>query len=106
MNSHGASSLRFTMILIDRGLINRICLLWRAMRKNPRLVLLGKRIREIRLAKQFSQEGFALAIDLDRTYYAGIERGERNVAALNLIKIAQGLDVEVGELFPFVADYS
>jgi transcriptional regulator with XRE-family HTH domain len=37
---------------------------------------------------------------LDRAYYGGIERGERNVAALNLIKMAVALDVEVGNLFP------
>ena len=74
------------------------------MQKVQSLVLLGSRIREIRKARDYSQDGFALAIDMDRTYYAGIERGERNVAALNLIKIAAGLDVEVGELFPFIAD--
>ena len=37
---------------------------------------------------------------LARAYYGGIERGERNVAALNIIKIAIALGVEVGELFP------
>jgi len=29
-----------------------------------------------------------------------VERGERNVAALNLIRIARALGVEVGDLFP------
>ena len=37
---------------------------------------------------------------LDRGYYGGVERGERNLAALNLIKIAIALGVEVGDLFP------
>lgn len=88
------------MILIDRGVfyISRRTL--RAMRKNKQLVLLGEQIRKIRESKQFSQEGFAHEVGLDRSYYGGIERGERNAAALNLIKIAITLEVEVGELFP------
>lgn len=63
------------------------------------LRLLGRRIRELREQRGFSQEGFAEEIELDRAYYGGVERGERNVAALNLIRIARGLGVPVGELF-------
>lgn len=37
---------------------------------------------------------------LDRAYYGRIERGEVNVAALNLLKIAETLQSEVGEFFP------
>ncbi|MDY0043021.1 MAG: helix-turn-helix transcriptional regulator, partial [Desulforhabdus sp.] len=48
----------------------------------------------------YSQEAFAAESGLDRSYYGGIERGERNVAALNLVQIAKILGVEVGELFP------
>jgi transcriptional regulator with XRE-family HTH domain len=68
--------------------------------KNGRLVALGKQIRRLREEKGVSQEAFAALADLDRAYFGGIERGERNVAALNLIKIAVALEVEVGELFP------
>lgn len=74
--------------------------------KHPHLVALGARIREIRHARGFSQEGFAVEAGLDRSYYGGVERGERNVAALNLIRIARLLDVEVGELFPPVKELS
>jgi transcriptional regulator with XRE-family HTH domain len=49
-----------------------------------------------------SQESMAEAAGLDRAYYGGIERGERNVAAVNLVKIACALQVEVGELFPLL----
>lgn len=63
------------------------------------LRLLGRRIRELREQRGFSQEAFAEEIELDRAYYGGVERGERNVAALNLIRIARGLEVPVGELF-------
>lgn len=69
-------------------------------KKHPYLIKLGQRIREVRKSKGYSQEGFALESGLDRTYYSGIERGERNVAALNLALIAKTLRVEVGELFP------
>ncbi len=70
------------------------------MIKHPSLVALGARIRAIRESRGFSQEAFAAEAGLDRAYYGGIERGERNVAALNLIQIAATLGVEVGELFP------
>ena len=68
--------------------------------RHPQLVALGTRIRQIRLEQGFSQEAFAIEAGLDRAYFGGVERGERNVAALNLIAIATALGVEVGELFP------
>lgn len=71
--------------------------------KDARLMAVGDRIRAIRASKAVSQEDFATAAGLDRAYYGGVERGERNLAALNLMKIAVGLDVEVGELFPKLA---
>ena len=72
----------------------------RMSEKCPALIKLGQRIRELRIEKGFSQEAFAFEINIDRTYMGGIERGERNIAAINLIRIAQGLKVEVGDLFP------
>jgi transcriptional regulator with XRE-family HTH domain len=71
-------------------------------KKCPALIKLGKRIRELRIEKGFSQEAFAFEINIDRTYMGGIERGERNIAAINLIRIAKGLKVEVGDLFPSI----
>jgi len=69
-------------------------------KKHPALIKVGKRIRELRKAKGFSQEGFAYEVGLDRTYMGSVERGERNLATLNLIRIAKALKMEVGELFP------
>lgn len=68
--------------------------------RHPALVALGKQIRKIRKERGFSQEDFAAQAGLGRSYYGGIERGERNVAALNLMRIAATLQVEVGQLFP------
>jgi transcriptional regulator with XRE-family HTH domain len=71
--------------------------------KNERLLALGRQIRQLREQKGLSQEAFAAEAGLDRGYYGGVERGERNIAALNLIKIAITLKIEVGQLFPELA---
>jgi transcriptional regulator with XRE-family HTH domain len=71
-------------------------------KKHPSLIKLGQKIRELRIAKGYSQEDFAAEVGLDRTYMGGVERGERNIASLNLIKIAKILKVEIGALFPNV----
>jgi transcriptional regulator with XRE-family HTH domain len=72
----------------------------------PREVLrrLGDRIRDLREARGLSQSELAALAGLHRTYIGGVERGERNVSALNLIAIARGLGVEVGNLFHGVLD--
>lgn len=58
----------------------------------------GKRLRELRHGKGFSQEGLALACGLDRTYIGGTERGERNVSLINIYKIAKALDISPSDL--------
>jgi len=68
--------------------------------KHPHLIKIGQKIRQLRLERGFSQEDFAAEVSIDRSYMGGIERGERNVAALNLIRIAKALGVEVGDIFP------
>ncbi len=60
---------------------------------------LGKRIKELRLEMRLSQEKFALSIDMDRTYFASVERGKRNISMKNVEKIAKGLNVTLAELF-------
>lgn len=60
----------------------------------------GARVRELRLAAGMSQEEFAAHCGLHRTYVGGIERGERNVGLVNVIKLATTLGVPVAELFP------
>jgi len=63
------------------------------------LVRFGTRVRELRSQCGWSQEEFALECDLDRTYKGGIERGERNLALRNIVKIALALEITVAELF-------
>ena len=62
-------------------------------------VSLGKRIRELRTQTGLSQEKFALKIGRDRTYFASVEAGKRNIAICNIKKIADGLGVSLSELF-------
>lgn len=59
----------------------------------------GKAVRARREKMGVSQEEFAHICGLDRTYIGGIERGERNVALVNIEKIAKGLRVSLSELF-------
>lgn len=59
---------------------------------------LGRAVRELRLARGLSQEDLAYWAGLHRTYVGGIERGERNVAFLNILKLARALDVAPSEL--------
>lgn len=72
--------------------------------RDPVLTAVGKQIRMHREGTGVSQERFALKAGMDRTYYAAIELGYRNVSAKNLIKIARYLNVEVGDLFPKMAE--
>ena len=60
---------------------------------------LGKRIRDLRQKTGQSQEKFALKIGMDRTYFASVEAGKRNIAICNIKKIADGLNVTLSELF-------
>ena len=60
---------------------------------------LGTEIKILRRQKGFTQNTFASHVKLNRSYIGGVERGERNISALNLVKIAKGLEVPVGELF-------
>lgn len=71
-------------------------------KRHANLIKIGKRIREIRKLKGFSQEAFAAEAELGRTYFGRIERGEQNMSIQNLIQIAITLKVEVGELIPSI----
>jgi transcriptional regulator with XRE-family HTH domain len=63
------------------------------------LRLFGERLRELRTERNLSQEHLAELAGLDRNYIGQIERAERNVALVNIVRIAKALGVEVGELF-------
>lgn len=60
---------------------------------------IGVRIRELRKETGLSQEKFASKIGMDRTYFASVELGKRNISIVNLEKIAQGLDISLCKMF-------
>lgn len=55
--------------------------------------ILAANIRRCRKERGVSQQDFALNIDMDRTYFGGVERAERNVSIDNIERIAQGLEI-------------
>lgn len=59
----------------------------------------GLKVQQLRKETGMSQEKFALSIDMDRTYLASVEAGKRNITINNIKKIADGLNVSIGELF-------
>lgn len=67
------------------------------MKKNKHLIELGDQIREARKKKGLSQEQLAYDADVDRSYVGGIERGERNVSFLTLVKIAECLECDISK---------
>lgn len=60
---------------------------------------IGNRIRELRNRTGLSQEKFAQKIGMDRTNFASVELGKRNISIVNIEKIANGLDVSLSEFF-------
>ena len=62
-------------------------------------VAFGQRIQSLRKELGLSQERFALSISMDRTYYASVEAGKRNISLANIEKIANGFHIPISELF-------
>ncbi|MDY2844049.1 MAG: helix-turn-helix transcriptional regulator [Treponema sp.] len=59
----------------------------------------GTRIKNMRKETGISQEKFALKIEMDRTYYASVESGKRNISLENIKKIADGFGITLSKLF-------
>ena len=60
---------------------------------------IGQRIKELREKAEMSQKDLAYTADLDRSYIASIENGQRNVSIVNIEKIAVALGITLKELF-------
>jgi transcriptional regulator with XRE-family HTH domain len=58
----------------------------------------GRRLKELRVSKGYSQEKLAELSDLDRTYIPGIESGKRNVSIIVIEKIAKTFQISISEL--------
>ena len=58
----------------------------------------GRRIRELRHERNWTQEELAFQSGLSRTYIGDIERGERNIAIVNICRITDAFGIAVHEL--------
>lgn len=62
------------------------------------LLLFGQRLALLRRARGWSQERLALESGLARSYLGGVERGQRNIAILNILRLAEALECPPSEL--------
>ncbi|HET7117342.1 MAG TPA: helix-turn-helix transcriptional regulator [Hanamia sp.] len=60
---------------------------------------IGQRIKELREQANMSQKDLSYSADLDRSYIASIENGQRNVSIVNIEKIATALNVTLTDFF-------
>ncbi|MCW5234994.1 helix-turn-helix domain-containing protein [Verminephrobacter eiseniae] len=67
--------------------------------KVPELVAFGDAVRRRRKELGYSQEGFGDACGIDRSYMGGIERGEHNLALVNILKIVNALGIQPSDFF-------
>jgi transcriptional regulator with XRE-family HTH domain len=58
----------------------------------------GENLRAARHATGLSQEKLAAQAGIDRTYVGGAERGERNLALVNIVRLAEALNVSAADL--------
>lgn len=66
--------------------------------KEPTLAAFGEAVRELRTSLGISQEALAEAAGIHRTYVGDVERGQRNLALLNISKLAEALQRKPSEL--------
>lgn len=66
--------------------------------------LFGERLIQLRKKRGWSQERLSLESGVARSYLGGVERGKRNIALLNICRLAESLSVTPDELFRFGED--
>jgi transcriptional regulator with XRE-family HTH domain len=67
--------------------------------KSKDLETLSRRIREIRTSKKMTQEALSEKCGFDRTYISLLERSLRNPTYLSLLKLCEGLEIKLSDLF-------
>lgn len=68
-------------------------------------IIVGARIRELRLQMKISQETLANIAEIDRTYMTSVENGKRNISIINLEKIVKALNTDLTTFFKGDAFY-
>jgi transcriptional regulator with XRE-family HTH domain len=74
------------------------------MKREQVLERLGERVRELRLARDLTQEGLAQLAEVDRGYISETETGDRNPSVWVIYRLAKALEVEPAELLPGYED--
>ena len=69
--------------------------------KKESCALFGSRLATLRKERGLSQEQLALESGLARSYLGGVERGQRNIALINICKLADSLKIDPSELLKF-----
>jgi transcriptional regulator with XRE-family HTH domain len=69
-------------------------------KKRPECVRFGKVVRALRIKRGLSQEAFAHAASVDRSYMGQIERGEFSPTITMVYRVAKALRVAPSKLFP------
>lgn len=75
----------------------RFSTLWKV--DDDLLERLGRRIRDLRAERGWSQEQFADVCGVHRTYMGHLERGEKNMSFSSIVRVANALDVRLSDLF-------
>lgn len=71
------------------------------MDKTKKLIELGNRIRDLRIAKGLSQAKLGMKILKDQQSIHKVEIGEFNPTYIYLLEISEGLDITISELLSF-----
>ncbi len=69
---------------------------------DPR-ILFGERLVHLRKLRGWSQERLSLESGVARSYLGGVERGQRNIALINICRLADALSASPAELLHFDA---
>lgn len=67
------------------------------------LNVFGSNARRLRLKRKLTQERLAELSGLHPNYIGGIERGERNLSLLNIVRLSRALRCRVSDLFVGIA---
>lgn len=70
---------------------------------NP-LKLFGQHVVKLRRRMGWTQEKLALESGMGRSFIGGIERGQRDVALLNICVLAETLQVDLSEMLDFLPE--
>jgi transcriptional regulator with XRE-family HTH domain len=72
------------------------------LKKDKNLIQFGENVKLTRKEKGLSQEELASRANLHRTYIGMIERAEKNITLINMLKISRALDVPISKLLELV----